>query len=60
MRKITEKGLSPAGNFWKKIVTAIIPGKVQGVVRGGENTFSSHEFFLNLFLIFLFSPIIKI
>ena len=55
-----EKGLVQQAIFEKKIVTAIISGKVQGVVGGGENTFSPHDFFLNLFFIFLFSPIIKI
>ena len=48
-----EKGLSPAGNLKKKYVTAIIPGKVQGIVRGGENLFSLHIFF-SFFSVFHF------
>ena len=35
--------------FWRKLLAAIIPGKVQGVVGGGETPFSSHDFFHFLF-----------
>ena len=41
--------------FKRKICTAIISGKVRGVVGGGENTFSAHDFFIFLFFLYLFS-----
>ena len=47
-----EKGLSPAAISEKKLFTAIISGKLQGVLGGGENTFFPHDFFFISYFIF--------
>ena len=44
-----EKSKSSRKIFEKKLFKAIISGKVQGVVGGGENLFSTHVFFYFFF-----------